>query len=73
VPIYNTAPSLKVFARLLAASDADITELSVFRRNSAMAGDLNAKHQLCDSVTDNASCDKLSGVFYANDFEISVP
>jgi hypothetical protein len=40
-------------------SDTDTTELVVFRNNSILAGDLNAKHPVCNSKVSDPSVLKL--------------
>jgi hypothetical protein len=54
-------------------NDIDITELLRFRCKSILAGDLNAKHQLWNSVVSNPSGSKLLNLLHINEFEISEP
>jgi hypothetical protein len=48
-------------------SDADIIELLSFR----LAGDLNVKHPVWNSVVSNTSCAKLLDLLHINEFEMS--
>jgi hypothetical protein len=54
-------------------SDADITELLSYRRNSILASDLNAKHPLWSSAVSNPSVEKPMALFDLSEFEISAP
>jgi hypothetical protein len=54
-------------------SDADISELLSFRRNSIFTGKLNAKYPFWNSRFSNPSGEKLMDLFDMNTFEISVP
>jgi hypothetical protein len=62
--VLYTSPSL-------AWSEADVTELLIFRHKSLVAGDLDVKYPLENSAASNASGEKLLELIDINSFDIS--
>jgi hypothetical protein len=75
IPICNSEILLASVYKSLgrAWSDADLTELLSFTRESILAGDLNAKHPFWSSAVSNPSGEKLMSLFDFSAFEISAP
>jgi hypothetical protein len=56
-----------------ACSDFDFFELLSFRHKSILAGDQNVNLPFWNSAVSNRSCEKLLGLFDANEFEMPHP
>jgi hypothetical protein len=73
IPIGNSEVILAAVSPGHVWNDTDITELLSFRHTSLLAGDLNSKHPLWNSMVSNSSGTKLLNLLHINEFEISPP
>jgi hypothetical protein len=54
-------------------NNGDITEFLSFRNKLLLAGNLNAKHTIWNSVVSNPSGAKLLNLLHINEFQIPAP